>query len=148
MSSERLGLQLGLLFFLLIAILFVLGSGITLDLGTARRLGPGAFPMIVGVIMIALVVVELLRNHAAPAEWRSPDWRSLFAVSAGVAAFAFFTPLVGVLPAVAISVLATSSANKGVRWTVRGAMAVCIAIGVWVIFVEALQMPFELIRGL
>ena len=121
MFKARLTPQLGLIGILAAALFFIGGSIWTLDLGTARRMGPGAF---------------------------APDWLALATIGSGVAAFALLTPLLGVLPAVFLSVLFSSSANHDVTWLLRVVLALAVAIGVWVIFILGLQMPFVAIRGL
>lgn len=148
MHRDRLISQVGPSLMLVVGLAFVFASVTTLDLGTARRMGPGAFPAIVGVILSALSVVTLIRNLRHPMGWDRPDPVSVLAVAGGVGAFAFLTPLLGVLPAVVVSVLTTASAVPQFHWRRRLILAACVSISVWLVFVKGLGIPLTTIRGL
>lgn len=132
---------------LLVGVAFVVGSITTLELGSARRMGPGAFPVLVGALLSVLALITLVRNFRYPMGWDHPDPISVAAVAGGVAAFAFLTPLLGVLPAVILSVLTTSSAVPKFRWPGRLVLAFCVAGAVWLVFVKGLGIPLPTIRG-
>lgn len=148
MSADKLIAQIGLLIMLAAGAVFVIGSLVGLDLGSARRMGPGAFPLIVGVILVVLALITLAGNLRAPMDWQRGDPLAVLAVLSGVVAFALFTPLLGVLPAVMISVLATSLTERRFAWPIRLALAVGVAAGVWLIFIKGLGIPLPVIRGL
>lgn len=148
MLKQRLTGQLGLLAILAIALFFIVSALVTLDLGTARRMGPGAFPLMVGGLLAVLSMIVLIQNLRTEMSWSAPDWMALLTIGSGVAAFAFLTPVLGVLPAVFLSVLFSSSANREVTWLLRLCLAFAVAVGVWAIFLLGLQMPFVAIRGL
>lgn len=148
MFKPRLTPQLGLIVMLAVALFFIGGSIWTLDLGTARRMGPGAFPLMVGALLAVLTLIVLIQNLQSALPWSAPDWLALATIGSGVAAFALLTPLLGVLPAVFLSVLFSSSANDDVTWLLRAVLALAVALGVWLIFIVGLQMPFVAIRGL
>ncbi|MCI5111235.1 MAG: tripartite tricarboxylate transporter TctB family protein [Marivita sp.] len=148
MHRDRLISQIGPALMLLVGLGFVFGSVTTLELGSARRMGPGAFPAIVGALLSVLALITLVRNLRYPMGWDRPDPISVFAVAGGVAAFAFLTPLLGVLPAVIVSVLTTASAVPQFRWPGRVVLAFCVAGAVWLVFVKGLGIPLPTIRGL
>ncbi|MEM9393091.1 MAG: tripartite tricarboxylate transporter TctB family protein [Pseudomonadota bacterium] len=125
---------------------FALGAVATLDLGSFRRMGPGAFPALVGGILTVLAVMGVFQTLRAPLENERADPIAVLGVLAGVGAFAFLTPVFGVLPATAIAVFATGSAIPDFRWPLRLALAVGVATGVWLIFVQGLGMPFVAVR--
>ncbi len=140
--------QIGPFIMLAAGLAFAFGAIASLDLGTFRRMGSGAFPLLVGGILSVLAAIGMLQNLRAPMETTAADPIAVLGVVAGVASFAFFTPWLGVLPATAIAVFATGSAIPGFRWPFRLALAVGVAVGVWLIFVRGLGMPFVAIRGL
>lgn len=91
----------------------VVGYGLmTMSLGTPQRMGPGFFPVAVGVVLclvgLAIIAPALFRQGTIA----SPDWRALVVVPASLAGFALTLPLFGLAPAifvlVAISTLAQS----------------------------------------
>lgn len=125
---------------------FVVGSLASLDLGTFRRMGPGAFPLLVGSILSFLAALGIVQSIRHPKEPEKADIVSVVGVFAGVAAFAFLTPLFGVLPATAFAVFATGSAIPEFPLLHRAILAVSVAIGVWLIFVQGLGMPFVALR--
>lgn len=137
---------IGPLIMLAAGLIFTIGAIATLDLGSFRRMGPGAFPMIVGGILVILAILSIFQGLREPVETERADPIAVLGVFAGVSAFAFLTPLFGALPATAIAVFATGSAIPGFRWRPRLALALGVAVGVWLIFVQGLGMPFIAVR--
>ena len=125
---------------------FSIGALTTLDLGSFRRMGPGAFPLLVGGLLTVLAGIGLIQNLRTPMASEAADPIAVVGVVGGVASFAILTPWLGVLPATAVAVFVTGSAIEGFRWPYRLALAVGVAIGVWLIFVRGLGMPFVAIR--
>ncbi len=148
MQRDRIISQVGPALMLVIGLGFFVVPILTLELGTARRLGPGAFPALVGGLLAVLALITLIRNIRHCMGWEQPDPISVLAVAGGVIAFAFLTPLLGVLPAVVVSVLTTASAVPQFQWPGRIILAVCVSIAVWLIFVKGLGIPLTTIRGL
>lgn len=146
MRHGKLISHLGLLIMLVAGLGFALGSVATLDLGSFRRMGPGAYPLLVGGLLTVLALMGLVQNLRNPLDMEKADPMAVLGVAAGVAAFAFLTPLLGVLPATAIAVFATGSAIPQFRWPSRMVLAVGVAVAVWLIFVRGLGMPFVAIR--
>jgi len=146
MRRDTLISLIGPLVMLAAGLTFAIGSVATLDLGSFRRMGPGAFPMLVGGILTVLAIMSVLQGLRAPIETERADPIAVLGVFAGVSAFAFLTPLLGVLPATAIAVFATGSAIPGFRWLPRLALAIGVSVGVWLIFVQGLGMPFVAVR--
>lgn len=146
MQRRTLISQIGPLLMLAAGLAFALGAVASLDLGSLRRMGPGAFPLLVGGVLSGLAVIGLIQNLRAPMDTATPDPIAVLGVVAGVAGFAFLTPLLGVLPATAIAVFLTGAAIPGFRWPFRLALAAGVSVGVWLIFVQGLGMPFVPIR--
>lgn len=139
---------IGILIMLAAGLAFAIGAMTTLDLGSLRRMGPGAFPLLVGSLLCLLAVIGLVQHLRAPVAGERPDGIAVAGVAGSVAAFAFFTPLAGVLPATALAVFVAGSAIANFRWLPRLALAIAVAIAVWLIFVVGLGIPFVAIRGL
>ncbi|WP_172331990.1 tripartite tricarboxylate transporter TctB family protein [Mangrovicoccus sp. HB161399] len=145
---RQLTSHLGPLIMLAAGLAFAIGAAATLDLGSLRRMGPGAFPLLVGSLLAILALIGLVQNLRHPMEMNRADPMAVLGVTGGVAAFAFFTPLAGVLPATTLAVLATGSVIPGFRWPHRIALALGVAAAVWAIFVLGLNIPFTAVRGL
>jgi hypothetical protein len=87
------------------------------DVGTPRRMGPGFFPMVVGVLLAAIGLVLMLRaGHGEDSgdmdAFRRPDARALVSIVAGIVAFMFL------------------SAFSDRAMTLRGALLLTLAITV------------------
>lgn len=145
---RRLTSHVGPLIMLAAGLFFAIGAIATLDLGSFRRMGPGAFPLLVGGLLCMLALIGLVQNLRDPMAVDRADPMAVLGVFGGVAAFAFFTPLTGVLPATTVAVLVSGSVIKGFRWPHRIALALGVSVGVWLIFVKGLGIPFTAIRGI
>jgi len=148
MHSRALIAQAGNLAVLCVGAAFVLGAATGLDLGTPRRLGPGAFPLMAGICVIALALCSILidlRRAQAPAR---ADAMAVLAVAGAMAGFALLSPLAGVLPATFWAALAASLAARRPGWLWRLILA-CVLTGLaWLLFIRLLQVPFIAFRGL
>jgi hypothetical protein len=119
---------------------------INLNLGTVRHMGPGMFPMALGVLLAALGVLVLL-----PALFRSgslprPDVRPLLAVSASVLAFAFTIRTLGLAPAVACTALVAVLADNKLGPIGAVILAAALALVAVLIFVYGLGMPLQIVN--
>ena len=146
MRRDRLIARTGVLLMLGAGLAFALGAVATLDLGSARRMGPGAFPALVGGLLAALAALSLAAEWRRPLGWERPDPVAAVSVAGGTAVFALVTPLLGVLPAAALSVLATASGVRACPWRWRVALACGVAGGVWLVFVQGLGIPLPVLR--
>jgi hypothetical protein len=89
-------------------------SGYTI--GELSRMGPGYFPVALGVVMIGLgaaLIFEGRRADAEPAE--NPAWRTLIAVLTGIGAFALLLERTGLVPASVALVLLAALAEPQYR---------------------------------
>lgn len=96
---------------------FALVEAMNYQIGTLRQMGPGYFPMSLGVVMLALgiaIIVEGLRSDAQPPE--PPAYRSLLFVPAGVGAFGVLIERAGLVPASVALVLLASCAEARLRF--------------------------------
>ncbi|WP_161140032.1 tripartite tricarboxylate transporter TctB family protein [Propylenella binzhouense] len=137
---------------LLAGLLFLgLGGGAALmsssyRFGTILRMGPGFFPVTLGLMVALIGLVVTARAIVAPDG--SPPvgtirLRPVLLVSASVVVFALLVERLGLAAAVAALVVVGSLAGPGL--TVRGAVAkvvVLVAIAV-AIFVYGLAIPFK-----
>ena len=132
----------GVLFALVGAAAIVLGS--RYNLGTAARMGPGYFPRILGMLLIALGGAIALRglrtDGAAMPGWR---WWSTLVVLGSVVLFGLIVNHAGLALSTVILIVLASSASSEFRWKealISGVFLAALAVGVFIIGLK-LQLP-------
>jgi hypothetical protein len=110
------------------------------ELGDLRRMGPGFFPVSLG---LALAVLGLL--VALPAWFREgpkvqPAWKTLGLVMLSLVVFSFTLKTLGVVFATVLAVLLSSMADKTIAWKNRLFLCVGVAATTYVIFIMGLSM--------
>ena len=123
------------------------GTAYTYDLGSAVRMGPGYFPLVLGGLLILLgvgVIVEgIVKNENIPLG--GVPWRALVFLITALIVFGYGVRRAGLAPALfaAVFLAALASAKTGI---VRAAiMAAGLTIFCILIFVEGLGLPVPLI---
>lgn len=130
----------------------------TLDLGTFRRMGPGLFPVIVGAALLLLGLGQMLvsRRAALPAGTdegsvdtaRDGHFRlgQVAWVLAAVLAFGLSVRSLGLLPAILISVMLSTQADRATRPLTALLLAIGLCLFCWLVFDVALRLPIPLLR--
>lgn len=129
-----------------LGLVFVIGA-LDMEIGTAAQMGPGYFPLVVGSIVVFLAVLIVVKAMLDADVKVKFEIRSFAAIAVGVAAFAFLTPILGILPAVFVTVLTSSLADSRLRIKMKVVLALGVCTAVWLIFILGLQLPFESFRG-
>jgi len=89
----------------ILAGLAVVWVGAGYEVGTARRMGPGWFPVALGWLMAGLGLLLAAASLRRPEPAEPSDLRALLAVGAGIAAFAALLERAGLVPAALALVL-------------------------------------------
>jgi len=125
------------------------------DMGTAARMGPGYFPIMLGVILALLgliITFQSLGKTEKPGEQLgSIAWRPLFFV---IGANVLFGVLLGGLPSIGLPpmglmlsicvlVLVSSMASQEFRLRPTLVLAAILATGSYLVFIVLLGLPFE-----
>ena len=132
----------GLLFIAFGVAAIVIGSNYAL--GTAARMGPGYFPRILGLLLIALglaLALRALRLDGSPIP--RFVWRPLLVVLGSVLAFGLMVNHVGVVVSTIFLIVAASAASHEFRLReslISGVALAALAVGVFVIGLK-LQLP-------
>ena len=132
----------GLLFIAFGVAAIVIGSNYAL--GTAARMGPGYFPRILGLLLIALglaLALRALRLDGSPIP--RFVWRPLLVVLGSVLAFGLMVNHAGVVVATIFLIVAASAASHEFRLReslISGVALAALAVGVFVIGLK-LQLP-------
>jgi hypothetical protein len=103
-------------------------------LSSAGRLGPGFFPRIIGVALIALCAYSLYADRARAAEPPSAFWRALAVMVALSAAFVLALELIGgLLSMIAFLAATLAYLNRG-RHVQNALLALLLPIGIYLLF--------------
>lgn len=117
-----------------------------LPLGTAQHMGPGYFPLLAAIVLglLAVGTIALAFRRSVPIN-RPTFWPVLW-VLASTVLFALTVRTLGLVPAVFLSIVTASIADRSARLV----HAVILGIGVsglsWAIFVALLHLPLTAFR--
>jgi hypothetical protein len=132
------------LIFIAIGILFGLGA-LGLELGTALRMGPGYFPLVLAGILVVLGLVILAQAFGHPTTGRlAVPWRGLVLILAAPVVFGLTVRGLGLVPAVMLVVLISAFASR--RMSVPLALALTVALTLFcvLVFSFGLGLPLRL----
>ena len=118
-----------------------------LDMGATSRMGPGYFPTILSVLMIALglVIAGLaLRGPAVENSFGQIPWRGLLLLIGAVLFFGFVVRNLGLAPTVLIVVLATAWASRYAAIRSSVLLSIGLAAFCTFLFIRLLGLPLPL----
>jgi hypothetical protein len=117
--------------------LFAIVYGSKYTMGTAARMGPGYFPRILGILLIALglvLAVRSLRLAGPPVpRWK---WRPTVLVLGSVVLFGYIVPVLGMAVSTVILIVVASAASHEFRYKealISGLLLAALAVGVFVV---------------
>jgi len=124
---------------------FVVGS-LGYELGTPLRMGPGAFPLLAGAIVVALGLAIIVKGLIAGEviAFGPVPWRAVAAIVAALLFFGFTVRRIGFVPASAGTALLSTLAGNRVRPIMAVAVTVGLTVAATLIFVVGLQLRIPL----
>ncbi|MDP9841570.1 tripartite tricarboxylate transporter TctB family protein [Streptosporangium lutulentum] len=131
--------------FVLIGGAFVVGS-LGYELGTPLRMGPGAFPLLVGATVAALGLAIVVKGLVAGEmiSFGPIPWRAVAAIVLAILFFGFTVRGLGFVPTSAVTALLTALASSRVRLLTAVAVAAGLTVAGTLIFVVGLQLRVPL----
>jgi len=122
-----------------------LAFGAPLDMGTARRMGPGFFPTILSWLLIGMGGLiaggGLVRSGA---QATGIAWRPVVLITIAVSVFGALIDRIGLIGATAAVIVLGSFAGRNARPLEVAALAVFMAVSAALLFVYALGQPLPL----
>lgn len=115
------------------------------EVGSGARMGPGYFPVILGVLLAVLGVIVAWGSTVSTnsvTELDSVGWRELFMVLGAVAIFALLLPLLGMVISVALLILISAMADYQFSWKETLISIVVLVIMSYFVFVKGLELQF------
>lgn len=144
MTFNRSDLGAGVIF-VVIGLAFAGMTFADLDIGTARRMGPGYFPIVLSGILIALGLVIAVQSIGQADEPRGPlPWRGLVVLLSVPVIFGLLIRPLGMAPVLALTTFITSFAST--RMSVKAALLLAVGLTVFcvVVFNFGLSLPLRL----
>jgi hypothetical protein len=131
--------------FLLIGGVFVAGS-LGYDRGTALRMGPGYFPLLVGAVVAVLGLAIVVKGLIAADDitFGPVPWRAVGLIVSAVVFFGFFVRRLGFVPTSFVTALLTALASRRVRPLTALLVAVGLTAAATLIFILGLQLRLPL----
>jgi hypothetical protein len=144
---ERLNLRdaaAGAIFFV-IGAAFALGAR-SLETGSAFRMGPGYFPLLLSVILMLLGAIIIASSFASQNQPLGPvPWRGLVLVLAAPVVFGLSVRKLGLVPAIVLTVVLAVYASRRSRLWLAAAMAAGLTIFCLAVFSYGLGLPLPLL---
>ena len=113
-------------------------------MGTAGRMGPGYFPVVLGSLLGLIGLITLLRSFFLRGEPLGKlVIKETMLVLTGVCLFGFMVRGAGIIPAVFLLVLISSYASPKFRMVPMVSMAAGSALFCWLAFVYLLGLPLQ-----
>jgi Tripartite tricarboxylate transporter TctB family len=132
------------LIFIAIGILFGLGA-LGLELGTALRMGPGYFPLVLAGILVVLGLVVLIQGFGHPTTGRlTVPWRGLVLILAAPVVFGLTVRGLGLVPAVMLVVLIAAFASRRMSVPLALILTVTLTLFCVLVFSFGLGLPLRL----
>jgi hypothetical protein len=110
------------------------------DIGSLRRMGPGFFPVTLGLLLAALGALIAIPAAQQPDQATPFAWLEAMGVLSALLVFGLLLDRLGILLTSALTVLIASAVapRRGIGW--RLALTVAVMALVWLVFVRGLNM--------
>jgi len=117
-----------------------------LTIGSLGRMGPGAFPLGVSILLICLGTVVLVAALLRPGTSVNFNVRPLAAISLAIIVFALTIRPFGMIPSVFVTTFIASRADSRLSFISTLFLALVLALGTTILFQVILRVPVTAIR--
>lgn len=126
------------------------GIAMTYKIGTAARMGPGFFPVVLGAMLIILGVAILLgslkgREGEAVSKFH---WGPIFWVLGSIVMFGVLLKILGMLLAGFLQVLIASYGGPEFKLRTTIILGLCLVVFCALVFVVGLKLPIPMCPGM
>jgi hypothetical protein len=124
---------------------FSIGAA-TYEIGTALRMGPGYFPLVVGGLLVLLGILVIAKGSVAGEEAAigAVPWKSVAVIVGALLFFGATIRGLGVVPSVFVTTLVAGFSGPRPGFVAPVVVATALTVTCVVIFVVALQLPLPL----
>lgn len=130
--------------------LAVIWEGSRYPIGTLTQMGPGWFPVALGVLILVMGGVLAIDTWLSAADEPKVEihWRPLLSIGGGLLVFAVTLERLGLVPATFLLVGAAALSQGAFRPLQTIVLAFVLAAGAALLFIFGLGMPLDLVAGL
>jgi hypothetical protein len=124
--------------------LFFAYQSVGIDLGTAFRMGPGYFPLILALILVVLgvvVLIDAIRVESEPIGHIA--WRGIFFILPAPIFFGLTVRGLGFVPSIFLTGLIAGFASQKMKPSVALLLAAGLTLFAVIVFSYALGLPFR-----
>ena len=123
--------------------LYMTVQGFGYQIGTLRHMGPGFFPVVVGLILLGLGLGIVFETRYATTPPPDLPARPMAAILGGLILFALLVDRAGLVPATLVLVLVSAFADRRMTLTRAALSAVGITLMGWLVFVAGFRLPLH-----
>ena len=110
------------------------------EFGELNRMGPGYFPVALGVIVAVLGLIIAIPAFFRRGQPIHVEWKTFALVMASLVAFALTLKVLGLVLATVLAVIISSLADNNTRWKGRLIISAGVAAITYVVFIGGLSM--------
>ena len=118
-------------------------------MGSALRMGPGYFPIVLGGIMIAfgvyVLVQGLIKKEEVQGNW---SLRALILLPVATVVFGYLMEEAGFIPALVALIVISAAAGEEFKWIEVAVMAIGLTAAAVGLFIYGLGLPYPLLKGM
>jgi uncharacterized membrane protein len=116
----------------------------TLDIGTAFRMGPGYFPLVLGLILVLLGIIVIIQATRVDSEPIGPiAWRGVLLILPAPIFFGLTVRGLGFLPSIFLTAFIASFASTRMRPLPALLLSAGVTLFSFAVFSYALGLPFQ-----
>lgn len=133
------------LLFIVLALLFAWQTQ-ELPMGSAVRMGPGYFPLVLSVLLGLLGLVVMINGLRFDGEMPSSiAWRAVAIITVAVVFFGFAVRPLGFLPALGAAVFISTLGSRLFRLSTAIIITAVMVVFAWAVFIKGLGLPLPLL---
>lgn len=129
-----------------IGLFFTISAWVTLPIGQAFAMGPGYFPLVLGVVLtLCGLVIGAVGIGKPTQQFGRVSWRGLGLVMTSIIFFGVTVRGLGFAPALFVSVLLAALASARLSWRASLIVSVVLTVFCVGVFIYALGLPYPII---
>lgn len=125
-------------------------QGARYTIGSLSRMGPGYFPVALGVILaltgVTIAIFGYRKSVPVDTEHRPAQWRAWALISVSIVAFVLLAERFGLVPAAFAIVFISAFADRDNNWKRAAILSAAIVVVAIVVFWWALQIQLPLLQ--